>query len=341
MTARRRIDVHSHFVPEWFPDRPALSSCSCWPRNIEAPSGRSILFGSKPFRALDERCWNPELRVAAMLADNVDAQVLSPMPELLSHWMTAEDALALARHVNDELCRFTAYSPKQFCALGMIPMQDVRLAISELNRLRFELGFAGIEVGASMAGSAFADPRFHPIYAEAERLDMAVLVHPVRTAISELLGAEDWLLPVVGYPLDQALAVASAMMNQLPDRFPQLRVAFTHGGGAYFAVHPRLIKAWASVPALQNRRGSTPAVSLQHLYFDLLTYDERLHRLLRETVGEERLLIGSDFPFAIRQPNPGVFDDTADTTEDWQLKVDTLNPARFLGVDPATLQRNA
>ena len=90
----RAIVVHTHFVPEIMPSGTGRNAL--WPsiehrdRNTAA-----VIVGGKVFRAIDSRSWDAERRINDMAADDVDVQVVSPMPELLSHWFSASDADAL------------------------------------------------------------------------------------------------------------------------------------------------------------------------------------------------------------------------------------------------------
>src|ERR1700722_13540595 len=98
------IDFHTHFVPSSIPDYAGSQRCVPWP-SIEHHSSccARVVISGKVFREIENNCWNPEHRHADMAAMGIGAQCLSPMPELLSYWMEAQDTAALARHINSEI----------------------------------------------------------------------------------------------------------------------------------------------------------------------------------------------------------------------------------------------
>src|SRR4051812_44997338 len=112
MRAMAVIDVHCHIVPEHFPDAHARSE---WPCMRHLGNGRaSIMIAEKEYRAVNDRCWDPMRRLADMDTEGVSIQVLSPMPELLSYWFAASDALEMAQHVNKAIATMTAAAPRRF-----------------------------------------------------------------------------------------------------------------------------------------------------------------------------------------------------------------------------------
>src|SRR5258708_20125517 len=82
----RMIDVHSHVIPDHFPNNPSPSSNTRWPCLEVKPQSASLVIDSKPFRDVDARSWNVSQRIEDMNRDGVAIQVLSPLPELLSYW---------------------------------------------------------------------------------------------------------------------------------------------------------------------------------------------------------------------------------------------------------------
>ncbi|MDO9459969.1 MAG: amidohydrolase family protein, partial [Alphaproteobacteria bacterium] len=134
----KTIDIHAHIVPQDFPADPSGGKNNRWPCmqcDAKDPTKAMVMIGDKPFRPVDDRCWNVDRRLTFMAEDGVDIQVLSPMPELLSYWLPLEDALPLNRHVNDSVAAMVAQAPDKFIGLGGVPMQDPDVAARELERL--------------------------------------------------------------------------------------------------------------------------------------------------------------------------------------------------------------
>ena len=300
------VDIHTHVIPEKFPNRPAFSDCTCWPNVRDAGPGKTVFMGERAFRAMDARSWSVEARLSDMAAEGVDAQLLSPMPELLSYWMSETECVALCRFVNSEIAGMVRAHPKRFAGLGMVPLQNPELAAREMERLKGEYNLSGIEVAATVNGVAIGDVRFNAVFEAAQRLDLAVFVHPVRPLHESALGDGVAVGALFGYPLDVAVAASSVILGRLLQRFPGLRLCFSHGGGALAAILPRLFHGIGVEPNLRSVYADTLADTLRSAYFDILLYDKALLQAVAG-LGMERLVLGTDYPFAMRLSNPMEF----------------------------------
>src|SRR5262245_57233947 len=175
--------------------------------------------------------------------DGVTMQALSPMPELLSYWFAPADGLTMARWVNDRIASMVAAAPGRFAGLGAVPLQDPALAAAELDRLKRD-GFCGVEIGSNVNGVVLGDHRFDEFYAEAERFGLALFVHALHPIGADRLQSQPDLVPFAAFPLDTALAAISLIRAGVPDRFPRLRIGFSHGGGAIVPLVHRLGQGW-------------------------------------------------------------------------------------------------
>lgn len=296
------IDVHCHIVPAEFP--PAPPNCqAAWPRmDHRANQEAVVMIGSKEFRIVDSRCWDNARRVADMNDEDVGMQAISPMPELLSYWIEPPATLALARHVNRAIADIVHAAPERFVGLGMVPLQDPELAAKELARLRSDLGIVGVEIGSNIEGRSPGDPFFDPFFAEAERLGMAIFVHALHPTMTDRLIGPPLVAAQVAFPTDVGLAAASFITGRVLEKFPKLRVGFSHGGGTLAAFLPRLENGWQKVPAL-TRAFRSPTAMARQLYYDNVVFDARLLRHLIETFGDTQIFVGSDYPFSGGQKN--------------------------------------
>lgn len=234
----------------------------------------------------------------------VTTQLLSPMPELLSYWLDGEDALALARHVNDSIADMVAAAPNRFRGLGMIPLQNIDLAVGELERCVKELDLEGVEIGTNVGGRPIGDLAFEPLFAAAEALGAIVFVHPLRAAGREQVVGPPGLEQVVAFPCETALAIASLITGGVLHKHPRLKLIFSHGGGAFAQVLPRLQHAWTFLPGLKEATGAAPVDLARRLYFDSLVYSPVALRFLVDQFGASQVVIGTDYPFLILDKTP-------------------------------------
>ncbi len=330
----RGIDVHCHVVPARFPLPRGGSAVRGWPSMIAADACHAtVVIDGKPYRTIGDACWVAERRLEEMDRAGIELQALSPMPELFGYWIETGAANDLVRHVNDSIAALVAEGQGRFVALGGLPMQDNDLAIIELHRIIGELGFRGVEIGSNINGMPIGDPRFHSFFAEAEKLDAAVFVHAVRpTGMDRLLGPAP-LQQVLGYPTDVGLAAASVITGGLLQKFPKLRIAFSHGGGTFASMLPRLEQGYSVFSALNEIILESPVVQARRLYVDSLVFDADMLRSLVSVFGEERVLLGTDYPFNFREKEPVARIEKAFADAKLRERLMFANARAFLGLD--------
>lgn len=327
------IDIHTHVVPYDFPAYAGASSGTSWPGMVEASqcNHRNVLIDGKIFRTVSHECWDAQQRLHHMEETGIGRQVLSPMPELLSYWMPAEDALVLCRHINQAMANMVAQAPERFSALGCVPLQDPELAARELERL-MKLGtFRGVEIGTNIDDVVIGHPRFEPFFAAAEELGAAIFVHPLRPVGLNRLVGPPGLMQLVAFPSESALAAASLITGGVLERHPRLRIAFSHGAGGFALTLPRLVAGWEQL-ALQQRR--SPWEQARSLFYDTLVYDRQALAHLISTFGATQLCIGTDHPFVIQDTRPVQRVDEMDLDDETRHLLLSGNAMRFLGESP-------
>jgi aminocarboxymuconate-semialdehyde decarboxylase len=299
------IDFHTHIVPD---NLTADSSRSeAWP-SVELRGGdnAAVMVRGKVFRAIDSRSWNVARRLDDMAADGIDVQVLSPMPELLSHWLPSNEADDLSKIMNEQAARMVAAAPENFRGIGMAPMQDPALAAKRLADVR-AMGLVGIEIGTHIDGIPLGDERLDPVYASAQELGLLILVHPLHPTGLERIGGRSDFAAISAFPLETALATVSLLSARVLHRFPKLRILLSHGGGAAPWIVPRIDFACSSGGRLKDYLPETAGDTLRRFWYDTIVYDSAALTYLAQRVGSDRLVVGSDYPFAIRQPQPAAF----------------------------------
>jgi aminocarboxymuconate-semialdehyde decarboxylase len=327
------IDTHANVVPEHFPRYMGSAVPAEWP-SMEAAHAchRNMMISGKVYRTVSDKSWDTAKRVADMPAMGVDLQVVSPMPELLSYWLPPADAQQLLRYTNDVIAGMASASGGSIAGLGAVPLQDIDLAIRELEYVVRTLGFAGVEVGSNINGVPIGAPAFDPFFQACEAFGAAVFVHAIRPAAMDRLVGPAPLQQVLGYPGDVGLAAASVITSNLLVRRPGLRIAFSHGGGTLASLLPRLQQGWGVFPALQESVTQAPAEQARRLFYDTLVFDAPMLRHLVATFGDTQLMIGTDYPFNFheRAPVARILDAGFDDAVTAQLV--RHNAERFLGL---------
>jgi aminocarboxymuconate-semialdehyde decarboxylase len=334
VTARELIDVHSHVAPSSLPGDPTGGGIGAWPSVRCEAGGRKakVFMGAKPFRDIDERSWDTARRVADMDRDGVSAQALSPMPELLSYWLDAGPALELTRHLNGAIAEMVAQKPDRFFGLGAVPLQDPDLAAREAMTLRREFGLVGVEVGSNVAGAYLGDERFDPFFAAAEAEDLAVFVHSLHPLAARDLARHPMLTPFAGFTVDTALCAASLIMEGVLERFPRLRLGFSHGGGVLAPILHRMEFGWAASGGFEGKLPRSPKTYARRFFYDSLVYDEAYLEHLTTHIAPGQVFLGTDYPYLIQQPEPGAFIAAAAERPGVDASIWSGAARRFLGI---------
>ena len=326
------VDVHAHVIPENFPAYLGRIVPSDWPSMAPAHQcHRHVMISGKVYRTVSDRCWDVARRIEDMGAMGLGLQAISPMPELLSYWMAPNDAAQLLRFMNEKIAEMVGMSGGRLVGLGAVPLQDMALALAELDYLVDKLGLAGVEIGSNINGKPPGAPEFAPFFEAAEAKGVAVFVHALRPAGMERLVGPAQLQQALGYPTDVGLAAASVLTSNLIDRFPRLRIAFSHGGGTLAMLLPRLEQARRVFPVLAEAMVSSPSEQARRLFYDTLVFDDATLAHLIGSFGASQLMIGTDYPFAFHDARPvaRILDAIPDAAVRAQLIGGTAE--RFLG----------
>jgi aminocarboxymuconate-semialdehyde decarboxylase len=325
------IDVHTHVVPESFPPYAGKGRDVPWPSMAEAHAcHKHVMISGKVYRTVSDGCWSVPRRIEDMAAMRIARQAISPMPELLSYWLPMPDGGTLIRYLNEQIAAMVARAPGRFTGLGAVPLQDIEKAIEELHFVTRQLGFAGVEIASHVNGVSIGAARFEPFFAAAEEMGAAIFVHALRPAGQErIVGA--FAEQAVCFPGDIALACASMITGGIAARHPRLRIAFSHGGGAMAILLPRLVHAWKAVPKARESLTESPADTARRFYYDHLVFDPAAVRFVAATFGASQMLVGSDYPFNMGDPDP------AGTLQKAGLDpaATAANARRFLGLPEA------
>ena len=327
------VDVHAHVIPGQFPKYLGNAAPAGWPSMAPADEcHRHVMIDGKNYRTVSDKCWTTSRRLADFEDMGLALQAVSPMPELLSYWLSPSDGAQLIRFLNEQIALMVHESAGKLIGLGAVPLQDLPLAIKELHYIKETLGLCGVEIGSNINGVVIGDARLDPFFEVCTALDMPVFVHALRPAGMDRLVGPAPLQQVLGYPTDVGLAAASVLTGNLLERYPKLRIAFSHGGGTLAMLLPRLQKGVSVFPALKQSVHLSPTEQARKLFYDTLVFDEHTLRHLVHTFGASQLMIGTDYPFNFHEHRPLERISQAAFDQGVVDQLTHLNAKRFLGI---------
>jgi len=301
------VDVHTHLLPPELPrwkERFGYGGFLALERTGPCRA-RMVKDDGQPFREVEENLWAAPARLADCDRAGVDVQVLSTVPVMFSYWARGEDGAEVARFLNDHLAGVVAGAPDRFVGLGTLPLQAPALAVRELERCVRTLGLAGVQIGSHVNEWNLSDPALFDVFAAAAELGAAVFVHPW-DMMGEARMRRYWLPWLVGMPAEVSLAICSVIFGGVLERLPRLRIAFAHGGGAFPGTLGRIQHGFECRPDLVAVDNPVPPRAyLGRFWVDSLVHDADMLRLIVRLFGEDRVMLGSDYPFPLGEAEPG------------------------------------
>ncbi|WP_280900668.1 MULTISPECIES: amidohydrolase family protein [unclassified Streptomyces] len=298
------VDVHAHVllpdVEALVADLPGLAQAKALDARRNGPAALAV--NGPMVRERVPRMTDPALRLAAMDAQGVEVQLVSPSPSHYHYWADEETAEKVYRLANEATAAHCSAAPDRLRGLGLVPLQHPRQAVRALEHA-MDQGLLGVEISSHAPGRELSDPAYEPFWARAEETDAIVFLHPFGCTLDERL--DRWYLSnTVGQPVENAVALSHLIFSGVLDRHPDLKLIAAHGGG-YLPTHiGRSDHAWQTRPDAGAGCAHLPSSYLRRLYFDSLVHDPHVLRELVRAAGPDRVLLGSDFPFDMGTEDP-------------------------------------
>jgi len=299
------IDMHSHFLPYSWPDFAARFGTPDWPWMRHGRAGEAmVMVGDREFRPVTAACWDPAVRLAAMDRDGVDVQIMSATPVLFGYQRPAAQALECARIFNDAALEICAANPRRLKSLCQVPLQDTDLACRELSRAMDD-GHLGVHIGNHVGMRDLNDEAIITFLQHCAAEDAAVFVHPWDMMAPERMPR--YMLPwLVAMPAETQLSILWLILSGAFERLPRsLKLCFAHGGGSFPYLIGRVDNAWRHRDIVREDCPRLPSSYLERFYVDAAVFSADALGFLVKTMGEDRVMLGSDYPFPLGEQQVG------------------------------------
>jgi len=238
-----------------------------------------------------------EKRLADLDEMGIDVQAVSINP--FWYWADLDLARKIIQIQNEKIAAVCAAYPDRFVGLGSVALQHPSLAVEQLEEGIKKLGLRGFAIGGSVNGEELSAPKFHPIWAKAERLEALIFIHPQFSATpideSRLQGNGN-LANVIGHPLETTLALSHFIQEGILDLFPALKICAAHGGGYLPSYSGRNDQCVTAFPQTCKPLKKLPSEYLKQLYYDSVLFTPEDMRHLVAVVGASQVVLGTDYP---------------------------------------------
>jgi aminocarboxymuconate-semialdehyde decarboxylase len=289
------VDFHNHFYPP--PYLEALRAGRSNVRVVVDADGNPVLHYPGDYNIAVAGHRDIAYREQVLEREGVDLQVLT-LTTPGTHVEAPGRAVELARLVNDAFAAVARERGRRFTALATLPLNDPAAAVTELRRAVRDLGLRGAMLFSNVNGVALADERFRPLYEAADELEAVLFIHPTNPVGVEAM-TEYWLMPLVGFPMDTTLAAAKLVFSGVVERFPRIRWALGHLGGAIPYIAERLDRGYHAFRECRAHITRPPSEYLKGFYFDTVNFDPGALELAIAFAGADHILAGSDYPHQI------------------------------------------
>ena len=299
------IDIHSHFFPQSWPDFAERFGTPDWPWLKHLGGGEGmVMIGDREFRHIKQNCWDISVRLEELDRQGVDLQVLSATPVLFAYDRPAEQALEVAKIFNDAALELCSSGAGRLKALCQVPLQDIDASCAELTRC-LKAGHIGVQIGNHVGTKNLDDPGIVTFLHHCADVGAPVLVHPWDMMARERM--PKYMMPwTVAMPAETQLAVSALVLSGAFDHLPKsLRICFAHGGGSFAFLLGRMQNAWEHQPLARGAAEMPPVQYLDRFSVDSAIFDQRSLKLLVDVMGEDRVLLGSDYPYPLGEEHIG------------------------------------
>jgi aminocarboxymuconate-semialdehyde decarboxylase len=278
-------------------------------------------------RPIQPRLWDLAQRRDWLQKARVDSQLVGGWTDVYGYELPGEEGADWARFYNEHMQKDAA-ALKSVFPLATVPLQDGRLAAQVLEDA-LDAGFHGAMIATQPkgVGGNLDDPSLDPFWEVASARHAALFLHPHYICGDERLADYD-LVNAVGRLTDTTIAVARLLFSGHLTRFPGVSLVLSHAGGALPYALGRLKRNHVLHPDYAD-----PAEGFRRLYFDTVMFEPRALRFLCDTVGADKIMLGSDYPFGIGDPEPRRIVDETSLTEAERQAILGETAARIFHID--------
>jgi aminocarboxymuconate-semialdehyde decarboxylase len=297
------VDVHAHAVSERF--LAGLEKRSIAGISAERDDG-GIFFmrggGWERPSSLDVNLHDLPRRLESLERRKVELQLFAPPPGFFS-WPGGAATSEWVRALHAQEIELATQTGGLMEPMIVFPLGEPEQVVDEVRRAMDLHRFRAGMLPSTAGGRPLDDPVFEPMWSLIEQRGLLIFLHPTSAVNSDRFGFHGMHV-LVGWPFETTLAVTRLIFEGVLERHPALKLILSHGGGNLVFLRGRLDAAyqavgWEANPYYRKNITRPPTEYLDRLYFDTCALSIESNRFVVETMGAERVMFGSDYPFDI------------------------------------------
>lgn len=256
----------------------------------------SFDFGGSLSRPFFHKMVDLDDRIKHMDASGIDVQILSTWVDIFGYSLKSNYLEKFSKLVNDGLKLAVESNRDRFCAVATLPLPFVDLAVEELERSVKDLGLLGAMIGTSILDKNLDDPILDPLWKRAEALNVPIILHPSMPEFGHTL-SDYYLKNLLGNPMSTTIAASRLILGGVLERHKKLKLVLLHGGGHLLYGIGRIDKGYDVRPETRKHISNLPSSYLQRFMYDTVVYDPEVLRFMESKVGNDLMMLGTDYPF--------------------------------------------
>ena len=333
MADHAAVDVHAHGIP-----RAVLDEIR---RNGQLYGGLAVadseqgpvvsMPGGKKLRPLAAKMLDFDERVRWLDDHGMRGQVVSPWLDLQGYELAGSAAADWSKVLNDALAEACAGSRGRLIGLGTLPFGDGAASTRELRRLVQELKLPGVMISTNPGTTNLWDAALDELWSAAEDLGATIVLHPPTIGPASSIPDSAEFGNLWHRLIDTTLVASRMILAGVLDRHPRLRLVLVHGGGFLPFQSGRFDRSYVigSHPGAAMAK-SAPGDYLRSFYYDTCVMTPPAIRMLCDLVSVERVVLGSDYPFPIGDPDPVASVEAANLGDESNRTILEENPRQLL-----------
>jgi aminocarboxymuconate-semialdehyde decarboxylase len=293
------VDLHSHWLPTKYIELAERNEFGNLVEINNTAQGKVMVAGKLTLgqilsTPIDAKLTDLNVQFIDKDSDGIDITVISFQPFTFHYEGETKQVAEIHKMLNDELISVVKKYPNKAKGLANLPLQDVDLAIAELERIMEIPGMIGVQLGSNVNGKYLGEKEYAPFFEAAETSGAVVLIHPMNVAAHDRLN-KFYFRNLIGNPLDSTICAASLIFEGTMERFPNLKICLCHAGGFIPFVYGRLDHG-TRVRAENGALPKLPSYYLRNFYYDIVSHAPESLAYLIKLVGADRVVIGTDYP---------------------------------------------